>query len=420
MVAGGDIRVAVKAVDLENLNEDLEGLQDYQQVLVFFQLRGAVVGQTRVPVVGGKAIANTLRQRLAPIAWPVWLRWIEAQQLPPETLPGASVIVCTRDRTSDLAQLIPHLSQLAARGYQIIVVDNCPSNESTFRLVMEYPEIKYVLEPRPGLDTARNRGLKEADGDIIAFIDDDAIPGDDWPGALLRNFSDPMVAVVTGLTLPMELETQAQQWFEKTNSFGRGFERRSFEAQTMSVLGTGQVGAGVNMAIRRSALAEIGLFDEALDGGTPTLSGGDQEFFYRTLAHGFRIIYDPAAYVWHRHRRDWEVLRRTIYGYGVGLYAWWARALLFEGEWTVLFWGSRWFFGQQVKNLIRALLRRPGHVPLDLAWAEFSGALVGPLRYLQSHHRLRKQSQPFDHIAPVTVSPKEPKKALSSTKTKMT
>jgi GT2 family glycosyltransferase len=204
---------------------------------------------------------------------------------------------------------------------------------------------------------------------------------------LLKNFEDPTVGVVTGITLPGELETPAQLWFEATNSFGRGFEKKRFDAMVTSVLGTGQVGAGVNMAIRKSIVKEIGLFDEALDGGTLTLSGGDQEFFYRVLAHGFRIVYDPAAIVWHKHRREWGELRKTLYGYGVGLYAWWTKALIVEREYTVLFWGLRWFISHIMGNLARSIIKGSDHYPLDLAWAEFRGALIGWLRYLHSRRQ---------------------------------
>jgi GT2 family glycosyltransferase len=147
------------------------------------------------------------------------------------------------------------------------------------------------------------------------------------------------------------------------------------------------------MAIRRSALEEIGLFDEALDGGTPSLSGGDQEFFYRTLARGYRIVYEPAALVWHRHRRDWRTLRRTIYGYGVGVFAWWTRAFLVEGELSLLKGAPSWFWQWHLRNLIRSLLRRPDHIPLDLALAEFLGALMGPISYLRAKRWLQQQIQ---------------------------
>jgi GT2 family glycosyltransferase len=149
------------------------------------------------------------------------------------------------------------------------------------------------------------------------------------------------------------------------------------------------------MAIRRNALQEIGWFDEALDGGTLTLSGGDQEFFYRTIMHGYRI-YEPAAVVWHKHRREWKALRRTIYGYGAGVFAWWTRALLVEKEFSLLFKAPLWFLYHHIYELIRSTLRRPGAAPLDLAWAEFAGAVTGPWRYLWARRQAQRQRQNVD------------------------
>jgi GT2 family glycosyltransferase len=254
-----------------------------------------------------------------------------------------------------------------------------------------FPKVRYLREPRPGLNVARNTGLAAATGEIVAFTDDDTQVDAGWLPALLRNFDDPMVAVVTGLTLPLELETEAQQWFEQAHAFGRGFLRRRFDLTNSTVFAAGQTGAGVNMAIRRHALEEIGLFDEALDCGTPTRSGGDQEFFYRVLARGYRIVYEPQALVWHRHRRDWAALRRTLYGYGVGVFAWWTRCLWVEKEFGLLRIAPTWFFRCHVRNLLRALARRPAHMPLDLAWAELLGALAGPWSYFRSRRAVHRR-----------------------------
>ena len=386
------LRAAVCNVHLEQLERGIANLQEYQWALVVFRLRGTVVGQAWLPVEDGRTTPAKLRARLPAVAWPVWQQLVARDTGPTQPLPTASVVVCTRDRTDDLALCLPGLSRLAAQGHEVIVVDNCPSSDSTARLVASYPAIRYLREPRPGLDVARNRGLLAATGEIVAFTDDDAQVDPGWLPALRRNFDDPMVALVTGITMPLELETEAQQWFEWTNGFGRGFVRKQFDATNTSVLAAGQVGAGVNMAIRRSAIERIGLFDEALDGGTLTRSGGDQEFFYRTLARGYRIAYEPAALVWHRHRQEWSSLRSTVYGYGVGVFAWWTRALLVEKELTLLKWAPKWFWEHHVRNFARSLLRRPDHVPLDLALAEFRGALAGPISYLRSRRRLQPQA----------------------------
>jgi glycosyltransferase involved in cell wall biosynthesis len=317
------------------------------------------------------------------------------------SLPSASIVVCTRDRPDELARCLPGLRQYASDDHEVIIVDNCPSDNRTEQLLVSYPEFRYVREPRAGLDVARNCGLRVARGEIVAFTDDDAQVDPGWLQALLRNMDDPMVAVVTGLTLPLELETEAQQCFEGTNGFSRGFVRREFDIGNHNPLASGQVGAGVNMAIRRSAIEEVGWFDEALDGGTLTRSGGDQEFFYRVLCRGYRIVYEPRALVWHQHRREWDALRRTVYGYGVGVFAWWTRALLVEREWAVLKWGPAWFWQYHTRNLVEALFRRPDHVPLDLAWAEFRGAIAGPGSYLRARRQAAQASKTAGDQEPV-------------------
>lgn len=386
-------RTAVCEVQLEQLELGIGNLRGYERALVIFRARGQVVGQAWVPVMHGSIAPSTLRAHVPVTAWPLWQHnAAEASATGP--LPSASVVVCTRDRTDDLVHCLPGLQRLAQQGHEIIIIDSCPSDQRTAELVARYPLIRYIHEPRPGAGIARNRGLLAATRDIIAYTDDDAQVDPGWLDALRRNFADPLVAIATGITMPLELETEAQLWFEETHGFARGFVRRSFDLGSINPLAAGLVGASVNMAVRRTMLRDIGLFDEALGPGTPACSGEDHEFYYRTLARGYRIVYDPAALVWHRHRREWDSLRRTIFGYGVGVFAWWMRAFLIEREMLLLKLAPRWFWQHHVHQLARALLRRPNHVPLDLAWAEFHGAVVGPGRYFASRKKLRSLPPP--------------------------
>jgi len=259
-----------------------------------------------------------------------------------------------------------------------------------------------VSEDRLGLNAARNRALQEAKHDLIAFADDDTIPDPEWLCALLRNFDDPPVGCVTGLTMPLELETEAQGWFEQLSPFGRGFQRRVFDKNRIHPMAAGRVGAGANMALRRSIFKQIGPFDEMLDGGTPTCSGGDTEMFSRILKAGYQIVYDPSALSWHHHREDWADLRRTIYGYGVGVYAFWTRGILMEREVGVVKLAWQWF-GYQFRGLLRSLLRRPGSAPVDLLWAELRGCAAGPGAYLRSRRALRKKKERPCIIAQASV-----------------
>src|SRR5690348_9913012 len=92
---------------------------------------------------------------------------------------------------------------------EILVVDNAPSSDATRDLVSaRYPRVNYVVEPRPGLDWARNRAISAASGEILAYTDDDVVVDPGWVRALARAFAeDPEAMAVTGLVVPFELET---------------------------------------------------------------------------------------------------------------------------------------------------------------------------------------------------------------------
>jgi GT2 family glycosyltransferase len=381
---------AVLDLEIQQLPPVITGLERYARALILIRLRGRPVGQALLPVVGGRIGGAELRDALVTAAgWPLWERWlrdylgwdeVRAMSYVP---PAATVAVCTRDRPEDVRRCLEALLRLPDDSQELLVVDNCPSSEATRHIVGSYGRVRYVREDRLGLNVARNRALHEARHEVVAFTDDDAAPDPSWLRALLRNFADPLVLCVTGLTMPLELETEAQERFQEHSPFGRGFSRTVFKG-THNLLAVGRVGAGVNMALRRRVLEDIGPFDEALDAGTPTRSGGDHEMFSRILAAGFRIVYDPAALSWHRHRRTWEELRRTLYGYGVGAYASLTRSLLVGGELSAPKIAWRWLRRDQLPALVRSLLRRPCSTPLDLLLAELCGCVVGPWAYLSS------------------------------------
>src|SRR5215208_5479546 len=107
------------------------------------------------------------------------------------------------------------VSTLQPSPNDILVVDNNPATARTRDVVASFANVRYVREDRPGLDAARNRALREAVTPIVAFTDDDAVPEPAWLGHLLPSFEDPRVLCTSGLTLALELETPAQEWFER-------------------------------------------------------------------------------------------------------------------------------------------------------------------------------------------------------------
>jgi len=383
---------AVVEVELLDPPARIGGLDGYAAALVLARLGGRPVGQATLPVVEGSVDVGRVHEAIVTDSnRPLWDRWLQLRLGIPDPEPAvekATVAVCTRDRPDDLRRCLDALYPYLEAGHELLVVDNRPSTRETERVVAMYDGVRYVREDRQGLSAAGNRAFREASHEVVAFADDDTVPDPGWLPALLRNFSDPLVLCVTGLTMPLELETEAQEWFERYSPFGRGFERVVLDGTQMNPLASWRAGAGANMAFRRSAVDRVGPFEEVLGSGTPARSGGDHEYFARILAAGYRIVYEPAALSWHRHRRTWEELRRTVYGYGVGVYASWTHELVVGREFGVLKMACGWLIRDQLPALVRSLLRRPGRVPLDLLLAELRGCVAGPWAYLASRRVL--------------------------------
>ena len=376
---------AVRELDLTGPLCDIEVPDSSRQCMVVLRWRRRVIGRLFMPVQQGRLSAHEIADAIKRTANLVALRsWLDDaisydDRVAADPVPlTASVAICTRDRPEDVRKALLAVSRLAHQGHEVIVVDNAPTSDATQRVVGEFPAARYVCEPRPGLNAARNRALREATGDVVAFTDDDAVVEPEWLDGLLANFADSCVMCATGLTLPVELETEAQELFEEHCSFCRGFRRRLFDGQCDNPFAVGPVGAGANMAIRREVVALVGEFDERLDAGTPARSGGDHEMFARILCAGYRIAYDPAAVSWHRHRRTRAEVFETVFGYGVGVYAMWTGLLFEKRELGVLRLAWSWFRHEHLPALMSGWRGTTRSDRTDLSRTELRGCLHGP------------------------------------------
>ena len=184
------------------------------------------------------------------------------------TLPGITAAVCTRNGADRIAEC---LDALAALEYPSALSrprrrrQRSRERSDTGELVARYPSIRYVVEPRPGLDWARNRAIVEARGEIVAFTDDDVSVDPGWAAAIGRSVrrrirrSRPSPASSS----PDEIDVESQRLFEQYGGFGRGFDREYFRVDTASGekaarrhAGAGRFGAGANMAFRRSVFEQ--------------------------------------------------------------------------------------------------------------------------------------------------------------------
>jgi GT2 family glycosyltransferase len=299
-----------------------------------------------------------------------------------------SVVLCTRNRPAHVARCLASLARLEDPCHEILVIDN--NDEPSVPAADLPPAGRVVHEPRRGLDVARNRGMQEARGEVIAYIDDDCEADPGWLDALRVAFADPDVDAVTGRVRPASLGEAPQRWFETQFSFDRGTRPRRFtqwDRRPWYPLWTGGVGTGCNMAFRRRALDRVGGFDEILDMGTTIPGAGDLDVFARLLDHGAVIEYTPLALVWHHHRSTMVDARRQFWGYGISVGALLTKAVIERRRWR--FAAVRFFVDRLVQST-RAIRRAvPGRhpVPVWLLILDLAGQWVGVASYLRARRR---------------------------------
>jgi glycosyltransferase involved in cell wall biosynthesis len=334
-------------------------------------------------------VADALTDHAGPAASPR----PDCPQRPDFDRPRVTVAVCTRDGAERLPQCLDSLVALTypADLLDLLVVDNAPHHDATRRLVaFHYPSIRYVVEPRPGLDHARNRAIAAATGVIVAFTDDDVSVDAGWIDAISRVFVDePDVDAVTGLVVADEIDVEPQRLFELYGGFGRGFDRQFHRVDTVSRekaarrhAGAGRFGTGANMSFRRQVFDRIGGFDPALDVGTPTNGGGDLEMFFRVLKEGGTLVYEPSAIVRHRHRRTYAQLRTQLANNGLGFYSHLVRSAREypDERAAIVRLGTWWFAWWNLRRLAHTFVK-PSAFPRDLVLAELFGSIRGLGRY---------------------------------------
>lgn len=409
--------IAVRTVDVARPLAPLTGLARYARVWLIVSHGAALVGSVEIDTSGAEtlpverlrdAIADKLgekiyRQQLA-------ARLSEATATPDPLPLTASVIVPSCDREDDLRRCLQSLAaQRTRHTVQIIVVDNRPRIGTARRVAAGFAGVRVIDEPRPGLSYARNAGILAATGEIIVATDDDVVAPEAWIERLLEPFVRPEVACVTGQVLPFELESESQCLFEAYGGLGRGFDRREFDRgwfdSFRSAVPTWVIGATANAAFRASIFRHpsIGLLDEALGAGMPTGCSEDTDIFYRILKAGRTIVYDPQAFVCHRHRDSVAAGREQIYAYSKGHVAYHLSTMMRHGDRRAL---VRLLYSLPKAHAERALARILGRsdYPLPLILLEIAGNLAGPFALWRARRRVRALGQTSpEHAHAVSV-----------------
>ena len=224
----------------------------------------------------------------------------------PSTPPSVSVVVPVRNGADTIGACIEALlSQEDAPPHEILVVDN-DSEDGTPEAIRRHPEARYLYEPRHGVSFARNRGIAQARGELVAFLDGDCIPAPGWLAAIAAPFTAPEVGCVAGELRHVEPRTAAER--QAVRILGNW--------QRFAVTSNPPYVVTANAAFRRAALDRIGHFDTRL----PRAQDVELGLRFHDRA-GMRVEYAPEAIARHSHRPSHLGFFRQQLGwsYGAGL-----------------------------------------------------------------------------------------------------
>jgi glucosyl-dolichyl phosphate glucuronosyltransferase len=218
----------------------------------------------------------------------------------------ATILICTYNRAGLLGPTLDSIARLHAPGlrWDVLVVDN-NSTDGTRQVVearqQAYPvPLRYLFEARQGKSIALNTGLSHAEGEVIAFTDDDVEVPAGWLEAAVRPLKTrPGIAYTGGPVEPM-WEAPPPRWLAPAGNLGGTIAVKDHGAEPFIFEERRKTPLGVNMAVRRDLIEEIGGFRPDLGRRGKSLLGQEQaEFFYRSRAAGALGLYVPEMVVRH-------------------------------------------------------------------------------------------------------------------------
>ena len=218
-----------------------------------------------------------------------------------EEWPMVSIVVCTYNGSRTLQDTIDGLKQLEYPNFEVVIVDNGSTDGLTSEIA-QGSGFRVIQTPPTGLSAARNTGLMESRGEIVAYIDDDARPDPHWLHYMVNSFMTSDHCGIGGPNLQPPGDGPIAECV--ANSPGG----------PTHIMLTDQIAEhipGCNMAFRKSQLEAVGGFDPQF-----RVAGDDVDICWKLQAQGWTLGFSPAALVWHHRRNSVSAYIRQQRGYG--------------------------------------------------------------------------------------------------------
>jgi glycosyltransferase involved in cell wall biosynthesis len=217
-----------------------------------------------------------------------------------------SLIITTYNRAQEIETTMEMVlaQRFDASQWECIIVDNNSTDDTRQRvekIVGEHKELnlRYVFEPQQGLSYARNRGIAESRGEIIAFIDDDETIVYDYVSRYINFFDRYPQAMAAGGRIVADYLSGRPRWMSQY--VARPIANPLYYGDYIKPFPRGKHPGGGNMAVRREVFERIGGFDTELGRSGGNLIGGEEcDFFKRMYDNKLPIYYVPRALIYHR------------------------------------------------------------------------------------------------------------------------
>lgn len=208
-----------------------------------------------------------------------------------------SAIVCTYNREQFICETIDSILRglREIESFEILIIDN-NSSDRTPELLLKYKDyvnVKCVKEEKQGLSHARNRGIVEASGDVLVFLDDDIEIEPDYFVTLSKIFSDKNISIAGGKVLPFKVAVP--QWLPARYYYLASIFDIGDKIKTTRYI------MGANFVIRKDLATKVGFFDIELGRkGNNLMSGEENDYMDRITLLGYKIYYIPDLIVYHK------------------------------------------------------------------------------------------------------------------------